>query len=113
VSVAAESNTREEVQSHDRLKSLEANRPDLLEQNFSATVPNQKWTTDISYVWSDEGWLYLAVVMDLYSRAIVGWSMNRRMAQTSIFEYIETYYNRQRKHSAIGYRIPMLFDNAA
>jgi putative transposase len=86
---------------------------DLLEQNCSATVPNQKWTTDISYVWSDEGWLYLAVVMDLYSRAIVGWSMNRRMAQTSIFEYIETYYNRQRKHSAIGYRIPMLFDNAA
>ena len=55
--------------------------PDLVEQDFSATAPNQKWTSDISYVWTDEGWLYLAVVMDLYSRAIVGWSMNRRMTQ--------------------------------
>jgi len=53
--------------------------PDLLEQDFSATAPNEKWVSDISDIWTDEGWLYLAVVMDLYSRAIVGWSMNRRM----------------------------------
>jgi putative transposase len=170
---------------------------DLIEQDFSAQAPNQKWTSDISYVWTDQGWLYLAVIMDLYSRAIVGWSMNRRMtqqlvcdalsmalfrrgfpkgtilhsdrgsqycprryqrlitnnrlrcsmgrrancydnavtesffhtlkvefvhreryltrrmAQSSIFEYIETYYNWQRKHSAIGHRIPMVFENAA
>ena len=155
---------------------------------FSAAAPNQKWTSDITYIWTDEGWLYLAVVMDLYSRAIVGWAMNQRMtqqlvcdaltmalfrrrfpkstiihsdrgsqycsqryqrlikshglrcsmghratcydnavtesffhslkvelvhrerygtrrrAQSSIFEYIETYYNRQRKHSAIGHQ---------
>ena len=171
--------------------------PDLIEQDFSAEAPNQKWTSDISTVWTDEGWLYLAVVMDLYSRAIVGWSMNRRMTQQlvcdaltmalfrrgfpkgtiihsdrgsqycskryqrliknnglrcsmgrkancydnavtesffhtlkvelvhreryttwdrarfSIFEYIEMYYNRQRKHSAIGHRIPMLFEQAS
>lgn len=171
--------------------------PDLLEQDFSAAAPNQKWTSDITYVWTDEGWLYLAVVMDLYSRAIVGWAMNRRMtqhlvcdaltmalfrrgfpqntiihsdrgsqycsrpyqrliktnrlrgsmgrratcydnavtesffhtlkvelvhreryvtrrrAQVSIFEYIETYYNRRRKHSAIKHRIPMVFEQAA
>ena len=171
--------------------------PDLIEQDFSAAAPNQKWTSDITYVWTDQGWLYLAVVMDLYSRAIVGWSMNqrmtqqlvcdaltmalfgrhfpkgtiihsdrgsqycskryqqlinnsglrcsmgrrancydnaamerffptlkvelvhrerystRRMAKSRIFEYIETYYNRQRKHSAIGHRIPMLFEQAA
>ena len=170
--------------------------PDLIEQDFSAEAPNQKWTSDITYVWTDQGWLYLAVVMDLYSRAIVGWSMNRRMTQqlvgdaltmalfrrhfprgtiihsdrgsqycakryqrliknnglrcsmgrrancydnavtesffhtlkvelvhreryrtrclakSSIFEYIETYYNRQRKHSAIGHRIPMVFEQA-
>jgi putative transposase len=169
---------------------------DLMGQDFSAEAPNEKWTSDISYVWTDEGWLYLAVVMDLYSRAIVGWSMNRRMTQqlvcdalsmalfrrhfpqdtiihsdrgsqycsqryqrlitnnglrcsmgrkancydnagmesffhtlkvelvhreryptrriakTSIFEYIETYYNRQRRHSAIGQRIPMLYEQA-
>lgn len=171
--------------------------PDLLEQDFSASAMNQKWTSDISYVWTDEGWLYLAVVMDLYSRAIIGWSMSRRMTQqlvcdalvmalfrrqlprgtiihsdrgsqycskryqrlisnnglrcsmgrkancydnavtesffhtlkvelvhreryttrrmakTRIFEYIESYYNRQRKHSAIGNCIPMLFEEAA
>ena len=55
--------------------------PDLLEQDFFATAPNQKWDSDITYVWTGEGWLYLAVVMDLYSRAIVGWSMHRRMTQ--------------------------------
>ena len=171
--------------------------PDLLEQDFSASASNEKWTSDIAYVWTDEGWLYLAVVMDLYSRAIVGWSMSRRMTQqlvcdalsmalfrrhfpngtvihsdrgsqycskryqrliknsglrcsmgrrancydnaamesffhtlkvelvhreryatrraakSNIFEYIETYYNRQRKHSAIGHQIPMLFEQAA
>jgi len=171
--------------------------PDLIEQDFSAQAPNEKWVSDITYCWTDEGWLYLAVVMDLYSRAIVGWSMSRRMTQQlvcdalsmalfrrhfpkdtiihsdrgsqycskryqrlirnnslrcsmgrrancydnaamesffhtlkvelvhreryvtrriakhRIFEYIETYYNRQRKHSAIGHRIPMLFEQAA
>ena len=168
--------------------------PDLIEQDFGADGPNQKWVSDISYVRTDEGWLYLAVVMDLYSRAIIGWAMRPRMTQhlvcdaltmalfrrrfpkrtiihsdrgsqycskryqrlirsnglrcsmgrkgncydnaamesffhtlkvelihrehyttrreakSHIFEYIETYYNRKRKHSAIGYRIPILFE---
>jgi len=167
---------------------------DLINQDFTATRTNQKWVSDITYVWTDEGWLYLAVVMDLYSRAVVGWSMNRRMTQqliadaltmalfrrafpkgtiihsdrgsqycatryqqlikrnglrcsmgrratcydnaamesffhtlkvelvhreryasrrsatAKIFEYIEVYYNRQRKHSAIGHQIPLLFE---
>ena len=47
----------------------------LLERNFEASRPNEKWVTDITYVWTSEGWLYLATVMDLYSRRIVGWSM--------------------------------------
>ena len=168
--------------------------PDLIEQDFGADGLNQKWVSDISYVRTDEGWLYLAVVMDLYSRAIIGWAMRPRMTQhlvcdaltmalfrrrfpkrtiihsdrgsqycskryqrlirsnglrcsmgrkgncydnaamesffhtlkvelihrehyttrreakSHIFEYIETYYNRKRKHSAIGYRIPILFE---
>lgn len=42
--------------------------PNLLEQDFSATAPNQKWVSDITYIATDEGWLYLAVVLDLYSR---------------------------------------------
>jgi len=170
--------------------------PDLVEQDFTAHRANEKWVSDITYVWTDEGWLYLAVVMDLYSRAVVGWSMQRRMTQqlvvdaltmalfrrgfpsgtiihsdrgsqycsaayqrliktvglrcsmgrrancydnaamesffhtlkvehvhrqryrtreearVQIFEYIEVYYNRKRKHSAIGHQIPLLMETA-
>jgi transposase InsO family protein len=171
--------------------------PDLIEQDFSATRMNQKWVSDITYIWTDEGWMYLAAVMDLYSRAIVGWSMHKRMTQqlvinalkmalfrrgfpkgtiihsdrgsqycsmayqqlittaglrcsmgrratcydnaamesffhslkvelvhraryrtrqcakASIFEYVEVYYNRRRKHSAIGHRVPMQLEQCA
>ena len=51
----------------------------LLNRDFSATRPNQKWASDITYVRTDEGWLYLAVVIDLFSRKIVGWSMADHM----------------------------------
>ena len=168
--------------------------PDLIKQDFTALSANQKWVSDMTYVWTDEGWLYLAVIMDLYSRAIVGWSMGNRMTQQlmcdaltmalfrrgfpkeviihsdrgsqycsklyqglikkmglrssmgrratcydnaamesffhslkvelihreryktrqsakgATFEYIEIYYNRKRRHSAIGNKIPMLFE---
>ena len=168
--------------------------PDLLQQDFSAEEANRKWVSDITYIWTREGWMYLAVAMNLYSRAIIGWSMNRQMTQQlvcdaltmalfrqgfpqgtiihsdrgsqycskkyqqllqlnklvcsmsrkgccydnaamesffhtlkvelvhrevyvtrqqarqNIFEYIETYYNRQRRHSAIGNQIPMQYE---
>lgn len=51
----------------------------LLKQDFSADGPNQKWAGDITYLHTDEGWLYLAVVIDLWSRAVIGWSMSPRM----------------------------------
>jgi len=50
--------------------------PNLLDQDFTATAPNQKWVGDITYIPTDQGWLYLAVWMDLFSRMIVGWSMS-------------------------------------
>lgn len=53
--------------------------PNLLEQDFTATRPNEKWVQDITYLATDEGWLYLAVVVDLYSRQVVGWSMRQDM----------------------------------
>jgi transposase InsO family protein len=53
--------------------------PNLLQQDFTATVPNQKYVGDITYLWTDESWLYLAVVIDLYSRLVVGWAMSERM----------------------------------
>lgn len=168
--------------------------PNLLEQDFTATGPNQRWCCDITYVPSSEGFLYLAVVMDLFSRRIVGWSMadhlraelctdalamailrrkpsagllhhsdrgvqyacgfyrqmlldhqitcsmsrkgncydnaamesffatfktelvyrqdyaTRQAAVASIFESIEVFYNRQRKHSTLGYQSPEAFE---
>ncbi|MBC3380756.1 IS3 family transposase [Serratia fonticola] len=51
----------------------------LLKQDFYASEPNQKWVGDITYLRTDEGWLYLAVVIDLWSRAVIGWSMSSRM----------------------------------
>jgi len=55
--------------------------PNLLNRDFTASKPNQKWAGDISYIWTDEGWMYLAVVIDLYSRAVVGWSMQSTMTK--------------------------------
>jgi putative transposase len=51
----------------------------LLDRNFTPAAPNQAWSADITYIWTDEGWLYLAVVLDLFNREIVGWSIKPRM----------------------------------
>jgi putative transposase len=53
--------------------------PNLLDQDFSAERPNEKWNADISYVWTGEGWLYLAVVLDLFARRVVGWAASDRL----------------------------------
>lgn len=53
--------------------------PNLLNQNFTADRPNQKWAGDISYLWTREGWLYLAVIIDLHSRKVVGWAVSNRL----------------------------------
>jgi len=53
--------------------------PNLLERNFTPAAPNQVWTSDITYLWTDEGWLYLAIVIDLFNREVVGWSLKSRM----------------------------------
>ena len=166
----------------------------LLNQDFVAEKPNTVWVSDITYIWTLEGWLYLAVILDLYSRQVVGWAMSDRLtanfvikalhqaigrrnpvrgcilhsdrgiqyasadfrdvlnsygfiqsmsrkgncydnavaesffhtlktehvydyryetraeAIQSIFEYIEIFYNRQRRHSAIGYRSPVSYE---
>jgi transposase InsO family protein len=169
--------------------------PNLLNREFSAERPNEKWLTDITYIETKEGWLYLATVLDVCSRRVVGWAMDRHMdeslveralqmaaahrqprqgvlhhsdrgsqyashnyqallnahqmvcsmsrkgdcydnammesffstlksecatepyssraeARLSIFEYIEVWYNRQRRHSALGYQSPEAFEQA-
>ena len=61
----------------------------LLDQNFTASKPNEKWVVDISYIATIRGWVYLAVVMDLYSRRIVGWHMSDRMKQDLALEALK------------------------
>ena len=61
----------------------------LLKQDFTAKHPNEKWVSDITYIWTGEGWLYLAVVMDLYSRYIVGWSLSERMTSTLVTDALQ------------------------
>uniref|UniRef100_UPI0038B5681B IS3 family transposase n=1 Tax=Wolbachia pipientis TaxID=955 RepID=UPI0038B5681B len=168
----------------------------ILDQNFITDQPNKVWVTDITYIRTKKGWLYLAVVIDLYSRMVVGWSMSssinkqlvidsllmavykrnhpknlllhsdqgsqytsknyqnllaiknivpsmsnkgccydnsvvesffsslkrellintakysKQCIKTAIFEYIEIFYNKQRRHSTINYCIPELFDSS-
>lgn len=168
--------------------------PNLVQQNFKADKPNQLWTSDITYIWTTEGWLYLAAILDVSNRTIVGWATSsrandalvrhalsnalyqhnatpglifhsdrgcqfasdafkellkrnqmiqsmsakgncydnaiteaffsrlknehvcfykyqtRQQAHSSLFKYIEVFYNRQRRHSALGNVAPMEFD---
>jgi transposase InsO family protein len=174
--------------------STKAVAPDLVQRQFMIHQPNRVWTSDITYIWTREGWAYLAVVLDLCSRMIVGWELSSRLtaslvttaveralfwrrpaedlilhsdrgsqyastelrslakeqmlrlsmgrtgscydnavtesffhtlktehiyfqhyetrqdARTSIFEYIETFYNQQRLHSTLGNRSPMQYE---
>jgi putative transposase len=57
----------------------EAISPNSLGRQFEAKAPNQVWTTDITYIWTLEGWLYLAIVIDLFSRQVVGWAIADHM----------------------------------
>lgn len=165
-----------------------------LNRQFTVAAPNQVWAGDLTYIWTREGWLYLAILLDLYSRAVVGWAMGARLteqltqhalqmalhrrqpkpgllhhadrgsqyaanayqqrlraagitgsmsrrgncwdnacvesffgtlkrelihhrqyhtreeAKQEIFEYLEVFYNRQRRHSTLGYRSPAEFE---
>lgn len=67
----------------------------LLRREFGADKPNQKWTTDITYIWVKDRWLFLATVMDLYSRAIVGWALNETMTEQLITEALSMAFDRR------------------
>lgn len=56
----------------------------VLNREFCPSAPNHAWGTDITYLWTQQGWIYLAVVIDLYSRRVVGWSMDRRMKKALV-----------------------------
>ncbi len=93
----------------------------VLERDFAATGPNQKWVADITYIDTDEGWLYLAVVIDLFnavSESFFGTLKTeldeplptRAIAHAKLFDYIEVFYNRQRLHSTLNYMSPAAYE---
>lgn len=70
--------------------------PNLLDRNFNPAAPNQVWTSDITYLWTDEGWLYLAIVLDLFNREIVGWSLKPRMTTDIVTDALTMAWFRKR-----------------
>jgi putative transposase len=71
--------------------------PNLLERRFEASAPNERWVADFTYIWTAEGWLYFAVVLDLFSRRVVGWSASASMtAQLVIDALIMALWRRGR-----------------
>lgn len=71
--------------------------PNVLERDFEALAPNQKWLADMTYVPTDEGWLYLALVLDLYARKLVGWAMSATMHEALTLQALDV---------ALGWRDP-------
>lgn len=91
--------------------------PDLLNQKFITGSPNEAWVSDITYINTYEGWLYLAVILDLYSRKVVGWSMNSTMTSQLVIDALENaildrkpeaglifHSDRGSQYSSIGFR---------
>jgi len=70
--------------------------PNILNRNFEVKEPNKVWAADITYVWTLEGWLYLAVIIDLFSRQIVGWSMDKRMKTQLTLDALAMAYWRRK-----------------
>jgi transposase InsO family protein len=70
--------------------------PNLLERNFQVVRPNTVWCSDITYLWTMEGWLYLATVIDLFSRKVVGWAMSNRIKGSLAAEALSMAYWRRK-----------------
>ena len=70
---------RRRLPSDTGLRVINTIAPNILDRQFYATQPNRKWIADFTYVWTAEGWLYVAAVIDLFSRRVVGWSMSATM----------------------------------
>jgi len=70
--------------------------PNLLHRNFQVDLPDTVWCSDITYLWTMEGWLYLAVVIDLYSRKVVGWAMSSSMKASLVTDALSMAYWRRK-----------------
>jgi len=85
------------------LTELPAN---ILDRQFDAAAPNRKWVADFTYIWTAEGWLYVAVVLDLYSRRIVGWSMSAAMTAELVTDaLVMAIWRRGRPRELLHHRV--------
>lgn len=70
--------------------------PNLLKQDFTVSAPCQKWVGDITYVPTGEGWLYLATVIDLFSRKVIGWAISKRMTRQLVIDAMKIAITNER-----------------
>jgi transposase InsO family protein len=70
--------------------------PNVLNRNFTPAEPNQVFTSDITYIWTDDGWLYLAVTLDLFNREVAGWSVKPRMTTELVTDVLTMAWFRRR-----------------
>ena len=84
-----------------RKARAEAVADNLLDRNFTAAGPNKAWTADITYIRTFEGWLFLAVVMDLFSRRIVGWAMSKRASRHLVIDALRMAIERRRPQNGV------------
>ena len=73
----------------------------VLERNFAPPAPNRVWSADLTYVWTDEGWLYLAVVLDLFNREVVGWAIKPRMSSDIVIDALTMAWFRRRPEAGL------------
>jgi putative transposase len=97
--VAQPRRRKQPVDQGTRLESAIA--PNTLDRDFTATAPDQKWVADFTYIWTTEGWLYVAAVLDLFSRRIVGWSMKARMTADLVTDALVMAIWRRRPESGL------------
>jgi putative transposase len=86
----------------DGQRSVASIAPNVLDRQFTAERPNQKWIADFTYIWTAEGWLYVAAVIDLFSRRVVGWSMKAEMTAQLVTDALIMALWRRGKPDAIA-----------
>jgi putative transposase len=75
--------------------------PNLLARDFEAQRPNERWVTDITYVWTESGWVYLAAILDLFSRAVVGWSVDTTLSTRLPLTALEAAIRKRRPDAGL------------
>jgi transposase InsO family protein len=85
--------------------------PNKLDRQLTVTEPNTVWTTDITYVWTLQGWLYVAVIIDLFSRQVVGWAIDNHMRTSLCVQALQMAFWRRKPApeivASLGSRLPI------